>query len=123
MGSLYQDGERCNPESDPRLLSAMLDSLKHSFMFADTDHVIRYMNPAATANYKQGESLLGTNLLDCHNEQSGAMILEIFAEMQDGLDEKLITDNEKHRIYMRAVRDEDGNVLGYYERYEPPKGS
>jgi hypothetical protein len=30
------------------------------------------------------------------------------------------TDNEKHRIYMRAVRGADGQVLGYYERYELP---
>jgi hypothetical protein len=33
--------------------------------------------------------------------------------------ERLITDNEKHRIY-RAVRGPDGQVLGYYERYESP---
>jgi hypothetical protein len=30
------------------------------------------------------------------------------------------TDNEKHRIYMRAVRGLVGQVLSYYERYEPP---
>jgi len=39
----------------------------------------------------------------------------------EGLEERLITDNEEHRIYMRMVRDADGKVLGYYERYEPPK--
>ena len=51
-----------------------------------------------------------------------SMILNGYAlaAMHEGLDERLIADNEKHRIYMRAVRDEDGNVLGYYERYEPP---
>jgi hypothetical protein len=39
-------------------------------------------------------------------------------------EEWLITDNEKHRIYMRAVRGTDGQVLGYYERYElPVKGT
>jgi hypothetical protein len=40
--------------------------------------------------------------------------------MRAGLAERLITDNEKHRIYMRAVRDGSGRLLGYYERYEPP---
>ena len=44
----------------------------------------------------------------------------LLAAAREGLDERLITDNEKHRIYMRAVRDGDGNVIGYYERYEPP---
>jgi hypothetical protein len=33
---------------------------------------------------------------------------------------RLITDSPKHRIYMRAVRDADGKLIGYYERYEPP---
>ena len=47
-------------------------------------------------------------------------MIEILAAMQAGEEERLITDNEKHRIYMRAVRGADGQVLGYYERYEPP---
>ncbi len=40
--------------------------------------------------------------------------------MHTSEDERLITDDEKHRIFMRAVRNDDGDVLGYYERYEPP---
>jgi hypothetical protein len=40
--------------------------------------------------------------------------------MHDGLEERLITDNEEERIFMRVVRDAGGRVLGYYERYEPP---
>ena len=42
--------------------------------------------------------------------------------MQQGLEERLITDSEKYRIYMLAVRDENGQLIGYYERYEPPRG-
>ena len=48
-------------------------------------------------------------------------MIEILAEMHTGLEEKMITDNEKYRIFMRAVRDEKGNLLGYFERYEPPQ--
>ncbi|MFH1749080.1 MAG: hypothetical protein ABIG44_18775 [Planctomycetota bacterium] len=48
-------------------------------------------------------------------------IIAILAELKSGLDDRLITDNEKHRIFMRAVRDADGRLLGYYERYEPPR--
>jgi hypothetical protein len=47
-------------------------------------------------------------------------MVDILAAMHAGEEERLITDNEEHRIYMRAVRDQDGRVLGYYERYEPP---
>lgn len=105
---------------DAKLMAAILDSLKDPVLFADTEHMTRYMNKAAIAHYDEGESLLGRSLLDCHNEQSQAMIIEILEAMHAGEEERLITDDEEHRIYMRAVRDADGKVLGYYERYEPP---
>jgi PAS domain-containing protein len=103
------------------LMAAILDSLKDPILFADTEHVTRYMNKAATAHYEEGEDLIGRSLLDCHNERSQQMMIEILAEMREGLEERLITDNEKYRIFMRAVRGTEGQVLGYYERYEPPR--
>lgn len=97
-----------------------LDSLKGPYLFADTSHIIRYMNSIALANYSGGADLLGTSVLECHNSESQKIMLEIFEEMKTGREERLITDNEKYRIYMRAVRDSEGRLLGYYERYEPP---
>jgi len=97
-----------------------LDSLKDPVLFADTDHVTRYMNKAAIAYYDEGASLIGRSLMDCHNEQSQEMMIEILAAMHEGEDERIITDDEKHRIFMRVVRDAEGRVLGYYERYAPP---
>jgi len=106
---------------DSTLMAAILDSLKEPVLFADTGHMTRYMNKAAIAHYTGGESLIGRSLLECHNEESQRTMIEILAVMQNGgIEEQLITDDEEHRIYMRAVRDEDGRVLGYYERYEPP---
>ena len=102
-------------------MAAILDSLKDPILFADTEHVTRYMNKAAVAHYEEGESLIGRSLLDCHNQRSQQMMIEILAEMHEGLDERLITDDDEHRIFMRVVRDPDGQVLGYYERYEPPR--
>jgi len=106
---------------DKALLAAILDSVKDPILVADCEHVTCYMNKAAIAYYDEGESLIGRSLLDCHNKQSQAMMIEILAEMQDGLEERLITDNVKYRIYMRAVRDTDDQLLGYFERYEPPR--
>jgi DUF438 domain-containing protein len=106
---------------DATLMAAILDSLKDPILFADTEHITRYMNKAATIYYEEGGSLIGRSLLDCHNDRSQQMMKEILAEMYQGLTERLITDDEEHRIYMRVVRDAGGTVLGYYERYEPPK--
>ena len=105
---------------DTTLMAAILDSLKDPVLFADTDHVTRYMNKAAIAYYDEGTSLIGRSLMDCHNEQSQEMMIEILAAMHEGEDERIITDDEKHRIFMRVVRDAEGRVLGYYERYAPP---
>jgi DUF438 domain-containing protein len=102
------------------LLETFLDSLKDPFVFVDTDHVIRYMNKTAVNTFKSGAAHLGESIFACHNDHSCQIIREIFAKMQEGLEEQLITDNEKFRIFMRAVRDSSGKLLGYYERYEPP---
>jgi nitrogen-specific signal transduction histidine kinase len=107
--------------TDADLMAAILNSLKNPVLFADTAHVTRYMNKAAIAHYEEGASLIGRSLLDCHNERSQQMMIEILSGMHEGLEERLITDNEKWRIYMRSVRDADGTLIGYYERYEPPR--
>ena len=43
---------------DAALLTTLLDSLKDPFLFVDTNHVIRYMNKAAVAHYKEGAALM-----------------------------------------------------------------
>ena len=100
---------------------SLLNSIKDPILFADINHIVQYMNKAGIKYYVEGEELLQSNLLNCHNKESQQMMIEILAEMQTGLEEKMITDNEKYRIFMRAVRDEKGNLLGYFERYEPPQ--
>ncbi|MCL5103127.1 MAG: PAS domain-containing protein [Armatimonadetes bacterium] len=106
---------------EPKLLAAILDSIKDPIVFVDMDHMIRYVNKAAITRFKEGASLVGRSIMDCHNEDSRRQILEILAAMHEGEEERLVTDNEKRRTYMRAVRDEAGRVIGYYERYEPPR--
>jgi len=103
-----------------RFLRAVIDSLRDPVLVADLDHTIVFMNRAAVSHYSKGEALLGTDLLDCHNSRSNEVILEVLEALRAGEEERLITDNAKHRIYMRAVRDADGTLIGYYERYEPP---
>jgi DUF438 domain-containing protein len=102
------------------IMAAILDSLKGPVLFADTNHVTRYMNKSAIAHYTDGESQIGRSLLDCHNKASQTMMVEILAAMHEGLEEQRISGEEGPRIYMRAVRGPDGQVLGYYERHDPP---
>ncbi len=107
--------------TDVTLMAAILDSLKEPVLVADTEHMTFYMNKAAIDFYEGGEGLIGRSLLECHNQASQKMMIEILAAMHEGEDERIITNDEEHKIYMRVVRGVDGRVLGYYERYEPPE--
>ena len=103
------------------MYKAILDSLTEPVLMADTEHIMVYMNKAAEAQFKDrgGRELLGRSIFDCHNDNSNNMIKEVFRKMQhEGLDEQMTFDGEKKRIFMRAVRDETGELIGYYERYE-----
>jgi len=105
------------PEDVPSLI---LDNWNKPVVFADTQHIIRYMNKPARLHYAKWGDIIGKSLFDCHNETSCRIIKECFPRLVAGAEEVLFTDNEKHRVYLRAVRDASGNLAGYCERYEPP---
>jgi len=104
-------------DSDVRL-EYLLDSMKDAFVFCDLDHFIRYMNRAAFARYSGRPAAVGRSIFDCHNEESNALIVEIVGRFIAGVDEVLLSDRKGERIFMRAVRDDAGSLVGYYERYE-----
>ncbi len=107
---------------DGRILRALLDSIADPIVFVDNDHIIRYLNPAAARKHEaRGHTdLLGKSLMDCHKPESMEKIRRIHAQLRDGLDEVFEAVNRKNqRVFVRAVRDDDGRLLGYYERFEP----
>ena len=103
-----------------KLLTLILDSWNESVVFVDTNHIIRYMNTPAIKHYAKWGNVLGKSIFDCHNADSCKIIRDCFARLQNGEEEVLFADNEKHRVYMRGVRDPKGNLIEYYERYESP---
>ena len=111
---------------DEVTLRAVLDILPEEIVLVGPDHVIRYMNRFAKEQYAKegGEALVGRSIFDCHNERSCALIREAWARLVAGEDETLMSENEKRRLYLRAVRDPQGRLLGYYEWYErlTPRG-
>lgn len=82
------------------------------------------MNPAACKNYSKrgGAALLGSNLLDCHNSKSIEFIHKTIEWFQLSKSNNRIYTyyNEKDNkdVYMIALRDEQGNLIGYYEKHE-----
>lgn len=108
-------------EREDAVCRAILDGLPEQMVFVDTAHIIRYMNGKAAEQYEKrgGYGLIGQSVMDCHNENSCRIIREVFARMRDeGVDEEKIYERPGKVVYMRAVRDKNGEMLGYYEWYQ-----
>lgn len=105
-----------------KIYEALLNSISSPIVFVDNDHVIQYMNKAAEIRYYQKRrysNLIGKSLFDCHNPKSENQIKQIHSKLLAGKNEiflKVNDDNEK--ITVIAVRDNTGNLIGYYERFE-----
>ena len=91
-------------------------------VFVDTGPVLRYMTNPARRNYAKWGDAVGKSIFACHNEDSCRIIKDAYAQLEEGAREVMIIDTERHRVYMRAVRDESGVLAGYYERYDLPVG-
>ena len=87
-------------------------------------HEIIYMNPTAIERYAKwgGQALLGRSLLDCHSAGSGEMIRKVVDWFESDPANNIIytshNDKENKDVYMVALRDEEGSLIGYYEKHE-----
>ena len=105
---------------------AIIDVDDEPIVICNMEHTILYMNPTAIARYVKwgGEALVGKSLMDCHNPHSKEVILSVLADFR--ANPKLgkvhtfskVKDGEDADIYMVALRNEDGELIGYYEKHE-----
>lgn len=103
---------------------SIVDSDIAPIVICETDHKIIYMNPAAIERYakKGGAELIGQSLLDCHNDESNEKIKSIVEWFgKDSDNNRVFTfhnPKENKDVYMIALRDEKGKLIGYYEKHE-----
>jgi hypothetical protein len=105
-----------------RRLKRALGSLPGPVVYCHTGHLIGYMNAEAEAKYAKhgGAKLVGISIFACHNETSNEKIRKIFSEFKNGADERFLCVSDKTglNVYMTAVRNSNGKLVGYYERYD-----
>ncbi len=107
-----------------RLLRSMAEQDRAAIVICDLSHRVVYMNPAAVRNYAKwgGEAILGRSLLDCHNEESRKRIREVTEWFAESPSNNMIytshNDRQNKDVYMVALRDEAGKLIGYYEKHE-----
>lgn len=103
---------------------SVLEQDRCPIVLCNLEHEIIYMNPAAADRYKKsgGAALVGSSLLDCHNEKSNELIHKILAWLQESTDHNIVytfyNEKENKDVYMVALRDEQDALIGYYEKHE-----
>lgn len=93
-------------------------------VMCNLDHEIIYMNPVAEKRYAKsgGADLVGKSLLACHGEKSGKRIEEVVdwfrAKKENHRIYTFYNEKENKDVYMVALRDGQGTLIGYYEKHE-----
>ncbi len=106
------------------LFQSVLDQDRAPVVICDLAHTMVYMNPAAIAHYRKqgGEALLGRSLLRCHSPKAAEMIERVVAWFAESRKHNQIytfrNPEENKDVYMVALRDADGRLIGYYEKHE-----
>ncbi len=102
------------------LVIGMLEQDLAPVVICDLDHTVVYMNSSAKKRYHV--DLTGKSIRDCHPAAANAMIdrvLDWFLRSPDN--NRVFTsrnDKENKDVYMVAIRDEQGTLIGYTEKHE-----
>lgn len=103
---------------------SIIDQDRCPVVVCNLKHEILYMNPAAIARYdnRGGAALVGQSLLLCHNAQSQERIKTTIRWFQENVEHNSVFESHNERenkdVYMVALRDEAGTLIGYYEKHE-----
>lgn len=100
-------------------IKSLVEGEQSSVVICDLNHTVMYMNPFAIKKY-HGD-ITGKSVMDCHNDDSKAKIektIEWF-KADKSHNQVFIFHNEKENrdVYMVALRDENGDLIGYWEKH------
>ena len=93
-------------------------------VICNTNHEIIYINKTAAERYSKsgGYDLVGKSILECHNKQSNEKIKKVLEWFKESVENNRIftyhNPKENKDVYMIALRDENENLIGYYEKHE-----
>ena len=103
---------------------SIIDQDDAPVVVCDTMHIVVYMNPAAIEHYNErgGAGIIGLHIFDCHSGKSNEIIRKVvdwFAASKDhNKVHTFYNSTENKDVYMVALRDDQGELIGYYEKHE-----
>ena len=110
------------PTEREKMFEAILDSIPYKIVYVDTDFIIRFMNKTAKHHYygmRGYRDLEGKSIFDCHNPTSVTRIREAVEKLKDHKNQIYLgVTPGNERFYINPVRDENGELIGFFERFE-----
>jgi DUF438 domain-containing protein len=109
--------------SEMEIMEAILDSIEYPIIFVDTDFIIKYLNKRAREEYyekRKIKNLIGKEIYHCHPPQAKEALRKAFKELTETGDNELFlyeSQKVKSKLYLRAVRNKEGQLIGFYQRY------
>lgn len=103
---------------------AVLEEDRCAVVLCSLAHEIIYMNPAAQQRYAKhgGGALVGQSIFSCHSGRSRELIERVTAWFAAAPSHNRVytfrNDAENKDVYMVALRDGSGGLIGYYEKHE-----
>ena len=98
----------------------MLEQDVAPVVICDLNHTVVYMNRVAIARYHA--DITGKSIKACHPAYANAKIDEVIEWFKKSPDNNRIftfrNDEENKDVYMVAIRDENGALIGYTEKHE-----
>lgn len=103
-----------------RFFKSVLEADTAPVVLCDLDHTVVYMNPASIKHYRV--DLTGKSIKTCHPAAANEKIDRVVAWFAESTDHNVVytyrNDEVNKDVYMVALRDEDRNLIGYYEKHE-----
>lgn len=103
-----------------QMMKSVIDQDRCPVVLCDLEWKIVYMNPAAVARYRA--DLTGKDLRACHSAASNekmAKVLDWFLQSEkNNIAYTSRIERENRDVYMVALRDGAGTLIGFYEKHE-----
>ena len=103
-----------------KFFKCVLEQDTATIVICDLEHTVVYMNPASVLRYHT--DLTGKSIKTCHNADSNAKIDRVVAWFAESKDNNVVftsrNDKENKDVYMVALREDNGTLIGYYEKHE-----
>ena len=103
-----------------QLFKSILEQDRAPIVVCNMQSIVVYMNPSAIARYNV--DLTGKSIKDCHPKSANEKIDLVIEWFKKSTENNIVytyrNDKENKDVYMVALRDENGVLIGYYEKHE-----